>query len=275
MHPVLFEIFGFPIHAYGLMLALSFLVGIWLSSWRAKRRELDPNAITDMGFYVILSAIVGARLYYVFLHFDSFKNNLVSIFNPFAGDQVGIGGLVMYGGFIGAVIAGLVYFRVKKYPFLPYADAVAPSLGLGIFFTRIGCFLNGCCFGAASEGPVAVNFPLQSPAGAHQHAIGAEGLFPSQLFLSVGGLAIAVIVLLAGRKKLFDGFEFYLTGILYAILRFAADFTRYYAPSEKLGMLSHNQIVCIGLFVVFGGLMLRHVVFKEELAASPGSSSTQ
>jgi phosphatidylglycerol:prolipoprotein diacylglycerol transferase len=273
MHPVLFHIFRFPIHSYGFMLAVSFLLGIWLATYRAKKSNLDPDAITDVGFYVILAAIAGSRLYYVFLHFDSFRGNLWRIINPFQEGSVGIGGLVMYGGLIGAIIAGVIYFRVKKYPFLPYADAVAPSLGLGIFLTRIGCFLNGCCYGAPSDGPLAVAFPAESPAGRFQQIAQVSGLHPAQLYLSAGGLIICLVVLWAGRKKLFDGFLFYLTGLLYSVLRFGVDFVRHYEPSEKLGGLSHNQFVCIALFAVFGGLVLKQLVFKEETPGPPRAST--
>ncbi len=264
MHPVLFKIFNFPIHTYGFMLALSFLFGIWLSAWRAKKMGLNPDVIADVGFWIILSAIVGSRLYYVLLHFDEFKGNLISIFNPFQEGMVGIGGLVMYGGFIGAVIAGVVYFKVKKLPFLPYADAVAPSIGFGIMLTRIGCFMNGCCMGAASKGFCSVSFPASSPAGYYQHQIHATGLYPSQLFESAGGLAIALIVLLIGYTRPFTGFQFYFVGIAYTILRFLVDFSRHYEANEKLGALSHNQIVCIVLFIIFTGMVLKEMLFKEN-----------
>lgn len=264
MHPVLFKIFSFPIHSYGFMLAMSFLFGIWLSSWRAKKQGLNPDVIADVGFWVILSAIIGARLYYVLLHFEEFKGNLMSIFNPFQNGMVGIGGLVMYGGFIGAIIAGVLYFKFKKVPFLPYADAIAPSVGFGIFLTRIGCFMNGCCFGAASHGFFSVSFPLNSPAGVYQHEVHASGLYPSQLFESAGGLVMALVVLVVGRAKVFTGLQFYLIGIMYTILRFMVDFSRHYDVNEKLGPLSHNQIVCIVLFIIFSGLVLKEFLFKDE-----------
>jgi phosphatidylglycerol---prolipoprotein diacylglyceryl transferase len=269
MHPVLFKIFKFPIHSYGFMLALSFLFGIWLSSYRAKKKGLNPDVIADVGFWVILSAIVGARLYYVLLHFEEFKGNLISIFNPFQDGMVGIGGLVMYGGFIGAIIAGVLYFKLKKVPFLPYADAIAPSVGFGIMLTRIGCFMNGCCMGAASNGFFSVSFPAHSPAGAYQAGIHATGLYPSQLFESAGGLVIALIVLAVGRAKVFTGLQFYLVGILYTILRFMVDFSRFYDTNEKLGPLSHNQVVCIVLFIIFAGLILKEILFREENVATP------
>lgn len=363
MHPVIVKIGELAIHSYGLMLALSFVAGIIISSRRAKRMGLDPNVVSDVGFWVILSAIIGSRFYYVLLHFEEFKDDLVSIFNPFHGDSVGIGGLVMYGGLIGAIIAGYIFFKIRKQnlveideiknkaaheaglkpgdqilringytvkngtelqhrvdavesdrdividikrdgafhaitvkneqnashtesensdhvfikklgfsvktrienlPFLPYADAIAPVVGFGIFLTRIGCFLNGCCYGKPTHAWHGVHFPIDSPAGYYQSTMHASKLIASQLFLSAGGLAIGIIVLLVGRKKIFTGFQFYLTIVLYALLRFAVDFTRFYEEGEKIASLSHNQIACVTLFVIFGGLILKNILFKQD-----------
>jgi phosphatidylglycerol---prolipoprotein diacylglyceryl transferase len=270
MHPIIFHIFKFPIHSYGLMLATSFLFGIWFAGRRAKNNGLEPHVISDVGFYVIIASIVGARLYYVFLHFEEFRGNLTAIFNPFHGGNLGIGGLVMYGGYIGALVAGVIYFKIMKYQFLPYADAAAPTIGFGIFLTRIGCFLNGCCFGAPTHSSLGVSFPANSPAGAYQHDCHSAALYPSQLFESAGGLLIAVIVLLVGMsKKTVTGLQFYLTGILYAILRFCVDYTRFYTPQEHIVGLSHNQIFCIFFFILFTGLLLKSAVFKEEGQALP------
>lgn len=245
------------------MLALSFLLGIWIASVRAKRAGLDPTVIADVGFWVILSAIVGARTYYVLLHFDEFQGDLISIVNPFHGGAVGIGGLVMYGGFIGAILASILYFSINKRPFLPYADASAPSVALGVALTRIGCFLNGCCYGSGvAHG--GISFPMSSAAGLYQHEIHAAGLYPSQLYESAGGLLIVIALLLIGKKMPYRGFLFYSLGLLYSVLRFIVDFSRFYGTNERLGGLSHNQIVCIILFIIFGGLILRGLMFKEE-----------
>lgn len=264
MHPVLFNIGSFPVHSYGVMLALSFLFGIILASYRAKKAGLNPDIIPDVGFWIIIAAILGSRLYYVILHFEEFQGNLLSIINPFQGGTIGIGGLVMYGGFIGALIAGVIYFKLKKVPFLPYADALAPSVGFGIMLTRIGCFLNGCCYGGAGHGACSVSFPANSPAGAYQLHIHAESLYASQLFEAAGGLFIGVFLLFIGRFKPFTGLQFYLVGVFYSILRFIVDFSRYYSPSEHIGPFSHNQVVCIVLFILFSGLILKHILFKDE-----------
>lgn len=275
MHPVVFKFGWLVIHSYGLMLALSFLLGIWYASYRAKKNNLDPNVISDVGFWVILSAIVGSRLYYVFLHFDEFKGNLTSIFNPFQEDTLGIGGLVMFGGMIGAILSSYLYFRIKKVAFLPYADAVSIPVGLGIFLTRIGCFLNGCCFGKATESSIGVHFPNISPAGYFQTAQKASMLIPSQLIESAGGLLMAIILLIVGKWKTFVGFQFYLMVVLYAVLRFCVDFTRHYKVDEKIASLSHNQIVCIVFFVVFGGLILKNFLVSKEDSVNEATEQAQ
>ena len=263
MHPVLFNIFSFPVPSYGMMLALSFLTGIFIAAHRAKKAGLNPDTVSDMGLYVIIAAVAGSRLYYVFLHFDEFRGDLLSAINPFAGGSIGIGGLVMYGGFLGAVAAAIIFFKIKKVPHLPYLDVCAPSVGIGIALTRVGCFLNGCCYGAAAKAHnfLCVHYPDStiSPAGYYQHSIGAHGLQPSTLYEAAGGIAIAVVIYLIGKsKKSFVGLQFYLLFVFYAVLRFGIDFTRVYNASERIGPFSHNQALCIVLFIIFGGLILKN-----------------
>ncbi|MDR3012293.1 MAG: prolipoprotein diacylglyceryl transferase [Chitinispirillales bacterium] len=267
MHPVLFTIFEFPVPSYGTMLALSFLLGIFIAVRLAKKRGLSGEVIADLALYVIISAVIGARIYYVMTHFDEFRGDLFSIVNPFSDGRIGISGLVMYGGFIASIIAATTYFKIKKLPILTYLDVCSPSVGVGIALTRIGCFLNGCCYGAAAKAGsfLSINYPpVGSPAGHYQRYIGAEGLLPSQFFESMGGLAIFLILILAGRsKKYFHGLQFYLLIVLYAVLRFFVETTRY-IETQKIGPFSHNQIICIALFTVFGYLIVKNFIATRK-----------
>ena len=260
MHPTLFHISSFPVPSYGTMLALSFLSGILLTMHFAKQRGLDANAVADAGLYLIISAIVGARAYYVMTHFDEFRGDLLSIVNPFQDGRIGISGLVMYGGFIAAIITTALFFKIKKLPILPYLDAFSPGVGVGIAITRIGCFLNGCCYGLAAKGGsfLSVNYPIDvnSPAAYYQHRVGAAGLLPSQFLESAGGIVIAVTLYLVGRSKFyFAGLQFYLLIVMYAVLRFFIESVRY-IETQKIGPFSHNQVICIVLFLVFGGIIV-------------------
>jgi len=269
MHPTLFHIFSFPVPSYGTMLAISFLSGILIAMYLAKKRGLNPDAVSDVGLYTIVSAIVGARIYYVMTHFDEFRGNLLSIVNPFQDGRIGISGLVMYGGFIAAIVTAALFFKIKKLPVLPYLDVCSPSVGLGIALTRVGCFLNGCCYGlgAAAGSFLSVNYPnTQSPAGYYQHRIlGAPGLLPTQFFESFGGIIIAVTLYLVGRSKFaFAGLQFYLLIVMYAALRFFIESVRY-IETQKIGPFSHNQVICIVLFLVFGGIIVRKFISVSRI----------
>jgi phosphatidylglycerol:prolipoprotein diacylglycerol transferase len=250
------------------MLALSFLSGIFIAMYLAKQRGLNPDAVSDVGLYTIISAIVGARLYYVMTHFHEFRGDLLSIVNPFHDGQIGISGLVMYGGFIMAIVTATLFFKIKKLPILPYLDVCSPSVGLGIALTRIGCFLNGCCYGVAAKPGsfLSINYPgVQSPAGYYQHAVGAQGLLPTQFFESAGGIVIAVTLYLVGRSKFaFAGLQFYLLVVMYAVLRFFIETVRY-IETQKIGPFSHNQLICIVLFLVFGGIIVKKFMAKKSL----------
>ena len=181
----------------------------------------------------------------------------MSAFNPFREGGAG-SGLVMYGGLVGGMLAGFIYMRLKRISFPRYADAFAPSIALGVFLTRIGCFLNGCCYGEGWDGPMAVSFPPESTPGQFQAEVHAAGLHPSQLYEAFGGLVMLLILLTAGRTwKTWEGLLVY-RGILFvSVLRFIVEYTRHFEPGEMLGPFTHNQVVCILLFVASIFLVLR------------------
>jgi len=253
------------------MLATAFLTGIFIAMYLAKRRGLDPNVISDLGLYVIVSAIVGARAYYVMTHFDEFRGDPLSVVNPFHNGQIGISGLVMYGGFIAAIVTAAVFFKQKKLPPLRYLDVCSPSVGIGIAITRIGCFMNGCCHGAAAASGAlfSISYPNNgSPAGHYQHVVArATCLQPSQFYEAAGGLAVALAVYLVGRSgKAFVGLQFYMLVVLYAIMRFFIELTRVYTKSEMVGPFTHNQVICIALFAIFGWLIVKNFTAGKHKA---------
>lgn len=257
MHPIILRLGPVAISSYGLLLALSFILGLWLASVRAKRMGLDRRLVVDAAFWIVLAAMIGARIFYVVQHFGDFAGRPLSIIFPTAGRPGGLGGLTMYGGVIGGILAALIFFSVKKAPFLRYADAIAPSVGLGIFLTRIGCFLNGCCFGLPTSSWLGVRFPLSSPAGKYELAVNASRLLPSELFLSASGLIVLAGVMLVKTSKASPGTAFFVMGILCSSLSFILEFTRFYPLSERFGPLTHTQVTTLILFVIFLGLWLR------------------
>lgn len=166
--PAVCEPQGLPIRGYGMMILLGVVAGTWLAAWRGKRAGLDPDLIYSLVFWMLVPGIVGARAFYV-IHF--WENYWPAYTNPDGSlgallakiVNVAEGGLVVYGAFFGGV-AGLLWFvRKHRLPLLAICDLIAPSMMLGLAIGRIGCLLNGCCFGAVCDGPLAIHFPPDSP----------------------------------------------------------------------------------------------------------------
>ena len=240
MHPSLFKIGPIEIHSYGFSLAISFLVGIFFAMYRAKKQGVDPNKIMDLSVVIVISAILGARFLYVIFHLEEFTGHWADTINPFQSNgQVGIAGLTMLGGFIAALFSSLIYIKIKKLNVLKISDIMAPSMGLGILITRIGCFLNGCCYGVPTESSFGMIFSIESPAGYHFTNI---PIHPAQLYSSLYGLIILVSLLLIEKIKKFDGLLLYCFLILYGISRFVVDIFRYYEDSMVIFNLGNNPI---------------------------------
>jgi phosphatidylglycerol:prolipoprotein diacylglycerol transferase len=253
MHPELFRIGPFAIHSYGVMLALSFILGIYLAVRQGEKRGIKGDEIVNLGFIIILSSIIGARLFYVLFHLNEFQNRWIYAFWPVQEDgTIGLGGLILLGGFLLAFTASAVYMYIKKLNFWKFADSIAPSIALGVFLTRIGCYLNGCCFGRECDLAWGVVFPVHSPAGA---VMGDVTIHPTQLYSSMYGLVILTILLWLDSKYYFEGITVSLLLILYGISRFSVDFFRYYESQMfVVGNLQFNQVV--SLVMLISGILL-------------------
>lgn len=249
MHPILFEIpridlgswtIGpIPIRLYGLMIGIGFLVALWFASRRAKKEGIDPERIMDMGVYLLLAAIVGSRLLYVLVNLQEFSRNWLDVF------AIWKGGLVFYGGLIGAVAAGIWYIRRHDLPLWRTADIVAPYIALGHMFGRFGCFFAGCCYGAPCHTSLCVTF-------ADPHSLAPLGipLYPTQLFEAGGEFMNFLLLLMLYRHRKFDGQVFWLYPALYSILRFVVEFFRGDAARGLWfgGFISTSQIIAIVMF---------------------------
>jgi phosphatidylglycerol:prolipoprotein diacylglycerol transferase len=254
MYPELFRVGPLVVNSYGLMLALAFIVGIFLALKKAEKRGIDNNTIINLAFVVMVSAIVGSRLFYVLFHLEEFKGRWLYTFLPIQPDgSIGLGGLIFLGGFLGAILSGAIYIQKKGLSFWKVVDSVAPSLALGLFFGRIGCFLNGCCFGKTCSLPWAVTFPPNSAAG---YQMAGVAIHPTQLYSSAYGLLIFIILMLLDRKKHYDGFLFAIFLMLYGVSRFTVDFFRFYESQMFLiDGIGFNQILSF-LLVVSGIILL-------------------
>jgi phosphatidylglycerol:prolipoprotein diacylglycerol transferase len=247
MHPVLIELGRFSVYSYGFMLALSFFIGILIAGARAERRGISKEIIYDLSIVLILAAVIGSRTLYIITHHDRYD----SIIDIIALWQ---GGATYYGGLVLAVAGACIFLRIKKVPFFRIADICAPSIALGVFITRIGCFLSGCCFGRPTESPLGLVFPPSCPAG---HTFTGLHLHPTQLYASGAGLVIFITLTLLSRRKTFDGYIFGFFCIMYGAARFSVDFYRYYESyaSSFIGHMTISQVLSVFL-MLFGFLML-------------------
>lgn len=159
---------GLPIRGYGTMLLLAVLAAVGLAMYRARRWGIDPDLVFELALWAIIPGIIGARAFHVIEYWPQeygpvlYERGLAAALTAVI--NVPRGGLVVYGSLIGGVL-GIGYFLYRRrLPLWPLLDLITPSLVLGLAIGRLGCFLNGCCFGGACELPWAVQFPPESPA---------------------------------------------------------------------------------------------------------------
>jgi phosphatidylglycerol:prolipoprotein diacylglycerol transferase len=152
-----------PIYSYGVMMVIGFLAGIQLAKVLAKRAGIDPELFVNAGLIALVSGVLGARLSHVIENIHQYTNPNRSVWaNLFDAINIRTGGLTYYGGFLLAFPSLLIYAIKKKVPLRLAMDIVAPCLMVGLGFGRIGCFLNGCCYGAQCELPWAITYPYDS-----------------------------------------------------------------------------------------------------------------
>jgi len=238
MHPIAFQIGEFTVHWYGVMMALAFMAGLWTASRRGLRDNFSPEKILDLGPWLIVGAVLGARTLYVVSYWrEEFAGRPLSeIF------MIQHGGLVYYGGFIGAALACIIYARLKKLPLWKLADVVTPSIALGYIFGRIGCLLNGCCYGRVCTLPWAIHFPPS-------HETHGVSLHPTQLYDAVLNAGLYAGLAWLYRRKKFDGQVFAVYLLCYAVTRsFVEYFRGDYTPEHLFAGLTPGQLVSVGIF---------------------------
>jgi phosphatidylglycerol---prolipoprotein diacylglyceryl transferase len=278
VYPVLFEIGGFTVTSFGLMVFLSFITGSWILSLQLKQRGLNPEIAWEVLAWIAIAGVLGAKLYYLALHW----RDLVA--DP-GRELLSRGGLVWYGGFIGGVSAYYYQIRKRKLPLATMFDAVAPALALSHAVGRVGCFLVGDDYGLPSDAWYAVAFPEGAPpsTAANLRALGADlpaavpdwqvlAVHPTQLY-EAGALLILFGLLWKLSARKWSGgqlFAVYLGG--YGVLRFLIEFVRAKGDRYVLG-LSTAQLA--SLFLIAAGSYLwyhRGRLMRSEAVAVPAAA---
>jgi phosphatidylglycerol:prolipoprotein diacylglycerol transferase len=237
VYPELFSIGPITVYSYGVMLAASYLLGLRLAMSRGKKRGLDANRVLDLGIYIIIAALVGAKLLLLVVDFDQFRS-LADLFS-----LVRAAG-VFYGGLLLAAAVAFWYIAKHRMPFWTTCDAFAPGIALGHVTGRLGCMAAGCCYGTPTSVPWAVVFtnplaatnvgtPLNIP------------LHPTQLYEAGAELLILVFLLGTERRgRPFAGRTFWAYMLLYAISRYIIEFYRGDPRGMMFGM-STSQLISL------------------------------
>lgn len=243
----LFSIGSFTVHGYGLMIAIGVLACVIMGTYRAKKKDMNPESVIDITIISVLLGFVGAKLLYVIVEFKTF---LVDPFSVLGGE-----GFVVYGGIIAGVLAAMVYCRIKKLVFLEYFDLLAPSIAIAQGFGRIGCFLAGCCYGHVTDGPLGVMFPDNSlaPSGVK--------VLPTQMFSAAGDFLIMAILLVFARKSKHKGQVGAMYLLLYGVGRFMIEFLR---GDERGGILGLSTSQFISIFIVIFAVGMIAVVRRPK-----------
>ncbi|HAV20840.1 MAG: prolipoprotein diacylglyceryl transferase [Bacillota bacterium] len=245
MRPILFQIGRIPILSYGFSLAIAFVLCTILGIREAKRRGIDPEKVFDLALYVCISAIIGARLLFVLLDIPTYFKDPVQIFN------LRDGGLAYHGGFIAALIVGIAYARRSRLNAWVMADIIAPLIALGYAIVRIGCLLNGCCFGLPSDAPWALACRAGDSTLRH----------PTQLYAALLSLVIFIILYANRDHKRFPGYLMFLYVGLYSVSRFIVEIFR--DVPRLIGPLSVTQLASI--LLVFGAFASIYVLSSEPV----------
>jgi len=239
MHPILFELGPLRFYSYGLLIALGFLAASALAARRAAAAGLDPGKIQGVALTALLAGLAGGRIAYVLLRWDLFRDNPVEIL------RLDHGGLVFFGGLAGGLLGGVWAIRRAGMPLARTVDLLIPPLVLAHAFGRIGCLLNGCCYGKFTSLPWGIRFPGEE---LRRH--------PTQLYEALALLAIFFLLKRLERRAPRPGTVLLAYGLSYALWRFFVEFLRADNPPIALG-LTVFQWISIGVALVSGILLLR------------------
>lgn len=261
------SVFGFEIAYYGIIIGLGVLAGIAIAAFLAKKTGQDPDTYYDLALYAVILSVLGARIYYVIFSWDSYKDDLLSIFN------IRQGGLAIYGGVITAIITVYVYAKVKKIPFGLMTDTAGPGLILGQIIGRWGNFFNREAFGEYTDNLFAMQLPVDAVRNSDitekmlEHVEIIDGIryiqvHPTFLYESLWNICVLAIMLWWIKRKQFDGqvFLIYLFG--YGVGRFWIEGLR----TDSLMLFGSGLRVsqALALVMAIGAIAINFIMLKKN-----------
>lgn len=237
MRIILFEVFGFKVYSYGLMIAIGIISAGWLLTKNVKKKGYNEDEIFNLIIFAVIGGVLGGKLLYIITEFKQILK-YPSILLDFGN------GFVIYGAIIMGGLSVYIYCKRKKWSTLDILDNTVPGVALAQGFGRIGCFLAGCCYGAPTNLPIGVEFPVGSLAipGVHVH--------PTQIYSAIFDFALAGFLIWYSKKERAEGKVLSMYIILYSIGRFFVEFLRD-DPRGSVGFLSTSQFIAI-FTLIFG-----------------------
>lgn len=247
MYPILVQLGGFELRSYGVIVALSFLLGLWVSTREAKRKGLDPALIQDFAFYALLGGILGARLYYVI-----FSNPSYFLQKPWEIIAVWHGGIGIIGALLGGLLTAVWYCRRKKLSFWRLADTLAPGVALGQAAGIFACLLNGDSYGKPADLAWAITYTdprAMAPLNVALH--------PVEIYEMAAYFLVFLLVWQTRKKYKIEGLAFltYLAG--YGAARFSVEFFRGNPAIFAWGIPAAQVFAVALVLVALAGFYLR------------------
>ena len=271
MLPVIFKWGSFTLYSYGLMVGIAFLTAILLAIYRSKGSGFQTFEAFEMGVYGAFICLIGSRLLYVLANWSYYSRHLVEIL------RIWDGGFILYGGLLPLF---LLPFFIGHPDVWQALDLFTPSIPLGMALGRIGCFLNGCCWGLISES-WGISFPAANQPPVFQQQV-REGLIrpdsactlpvlPTQLYSAAADIGIFLLILRLEKKTRYPGFMFWFFALVYTLVRFTIEIFRYHKPWEMLSTsppLSLSQTTSL-VFAAYAIIMLLVLKQRARRVVSP------
>lgn len=265
MFPELFKIGSIPINSYGTMVLLGVIGGLWLLNKGSVRRGWNPDESIDIAIWTVFAGIVGGRIFYVIQFWSS---NPVFIEDPWFGPfKIWKGGLVLFGGLMGGLLCMLFLTWRRRKPVLEFLDVAAPSAAVGVAVGRIGCLLNGCCWGKVCHEDFAlgISYPAGAPAA---HTLPVH---PTQLYSFVALLVVAWICWRLGAHRPPRGTVIGTLAILYGICRYTVETIRGdHDPAPGEWTVSQQLSMCV---VLIGLSLLSAAAIRSRRGRTPAPAS--
>ncbi|MFC4767674.1 prolipoprotein diacylglyceryl transferase [Effusibacillus consociatus] len=243
MQVILFYIGDFPVRSYGLIVAISILLGMGVAIYFARQAGRYVQHVSGLAMYAIIGALVGARLWQVFFfEWEYYAKNLLEIF------ALWHGGMSIQGGLVGGFAAGAFYTWKYKVPFWDFADTVAPGIIFGQGIGRAACLMNGDAFGSPTGG----NFGLVYPPGTYAYdTYGSQPLWPAEVWEGQWDMVVFALLLILKQTNWPVGYVFLFYNILYSIGRFLLEFLRG-DTARTLGMTAAQWTSLAVIVIAFG-----------------------